>query len=253
MAAKTIHTERELSVDAETVWQQIGGFDLDWHPQVTGCTLLRTANGTLVREFEDLHGKTYCEERTYISDTDRVLSYRLTSGIDGLIDYLARVDVRGTDSGGTVITWQAEIVANPDRLETICQGTQDIFEAGFDALGSLPRARANRIPKPTTDPGRIVRGSLDSVPELSFLKTEGADTNPKTLVLFLHGIGGQASNWASQLERLGDNFAMAAMDLRGYGKSALGSRSTQIDDYCADILRLSDAYNAEKLVLVGLS
>lgn len=45
----------------------------------------------------------------------------------------------------------------------------------------------------------------------------------------------------------------AALDLRGYGDSTLGSRQSTVDDYCADVLRVADKLGAKRLVLVGLS
>ena len=45
----------------------------------------------------------------------------------------------------------------------------------------------------------------------------------------------------------------AALDLRGYGDSTLGSGQSTVDDYCDDIRRVAVGLGAEKLVLCGLS
>jgi pimeloyl-ACP methyl ester carboxylesterase len=45
----------------------------------------------------------------------------------------------------------------------------------------------------------------------------------------------------------------AAMDLRGYGDSRLGTLPSTVDDHCRDILRVMAFLGAERLVLVGLS
>lgn len=76
---------------------------------------------------------------------------------------------------------------------------------------------------------------------------------PDTLCLFLHGIGGDRTNWLPQLQAVGSIMPAAALDLRGYGDSTLGPRQSTVDDYCADILRVAEKLGAKRLVLVGLS
>ena len=73
------------------------------------------------------------------------------------------------------------------------------------------------------------------------------------LCLFLHGIGGNRSNWSGQLMAVAPFCRGAALDLRGYGDSELGSAPTTISDYLADIQRVQQHFDAEKLHLVGLS
>lgn len=73
------------------------------------------------------------------------------------------------------------------------------------------------------------------------------------LVLFLHGIGGNRSNWKRQLIALSEHFNAAAWDARGYGES---------DDYdgpftsavaAEDAIRVIDSFGSERAHLVGLS
>jgi pimeloyl-ACP methyl ester carboxylesterase len=45
----------------------------------------------------------------------------------------------------------------------------------------------------------------------------------------------------------------AAMDLRGYGESALGGTQSTIEDHCHDILRVMEVTGKENVVLAGLS
>lgn len=73
------------------------------------------------------------------------------------------------------------------------------------------------------------------------------------LCLFLHGIGGNRTNWSRQLLTVAPLCKAAAMDLRGYGDSELGPKQTTINDYIADILLVRRHFNAEKIHLVGLS
>ena len=48
------------------------------------------------------------------------------------------------------------------------------------------------------------------------------------LCLFLHGIGGNRTNWSRQLLTVAPLCKAAAMDLRGYGDSELGPKQTTI-------------------------
>ncbi len=251
MGTRKVQISRQVSATAEAVWQRLCSFDLTWHPDVVQCDLLRSANGSLVRNFSDQNGKTYSEERTYASDSDRVLRYRLTSGIEGVFRYEARVSVSEV-SGGSDIMWRVEIDASDDRLDEICVGTKSIFETACDALAhattcdETPAAlSASKVP--------LHRKSVAQNPTLACLTNFEHISSKSTLVLFLHGIGGCAENWRAQLEGLGGNFAAVALDLRGYGNSEGGSGPTKVEDYCQDIVQMVDALGSEKLVLVGLS
>ena len=252
MPRTTVLARRTFSLAPDAVWQVLGSFDVSWHPGVAECTLLRGADGALVRSFVDLEGQAYEERRTYLSNTDRVLAYQMDRGIAGLQRYAARVEV--TPAGaGSLVTWSAEIVAASDRLEPIAAGSKAIFEAAFDALEGGPEAQALRRPALPSDAAETSSEAFPGVPNLDVLTTQRAPEETDTLVLFLHGIGGRADNWAAQLSGLGARYQMAALNLRGYGQSTLGFEPTQIDDYCDDILRVLQGYGSRQLVLVGLS
>lgn len=252
MPSATAHCVRTLKVSAADVWRVLGTFDVSWHPGIAECALLRAPDGALLRVFTDVDGGEYEERRTYLSDTDRVLCYTLTKGIDGLLNYAARVEVTEKD-GGAVVTWHASISAASKRLESITSGTQAIFEAGLDALADLPPSgsitRKALLPGGTA--GREV--VIDGLPTLSLLAGTLTETDSDTLVLFLHGIGGNAANWGAQIRALGPQFAVAALNLRGYGGSSLGHAPSQVDDYCEDINHVAHTLGAKRLVLVGLS
>lgn len=252
MPAQSVHCLRKLSLSPDTVWQALGSFDNAWHPSVTRCDFLRSPTGALLRNFEDAEGRIYEEQRTYLSDTDRVLCYRMVHGIEGAQSYSARVEVTPAQ-GGALVTWHADIIAAADRLEDICAGTKDIFEAGLDALSTSPTYRpVNRIP--LGDPVNTLESAiLDGTPRLGLLQAATPTDRPGTLILFLHGIGGHASNWTPQLQALAGQYNVAALNLRGYGDSTLGFGPSQIEDYCEDILSVMRSQGAEKLVLAGLS
>lgn len=73
------------------------------------------------------------------------------------------------------------------------------------------------------------------------------------LVLFLHGIGGNRSNWRRQLEVFGESFHAAAWDVRGYGDSDDYEGELDFADFSADLVRVLDHFDAGRAHLVGLS
>lgn len=73
------------------------------------------------------------------------------------------------------------------------------------------------------------------------------------LVVFLHGIGGNRTNWYGQLDQFGDRFCAVTWDARGYGASDDSPRTLKFSDYADDLNRLLDHLKAERAHLVGLS
>lgn len=73
------------------------------------------------------------------------------------------------------------------------------------------------------------------------------------LLLFLHGIGGNRSNWRAQLPVFGRHFTAVAWDARGYGGSDDYAGSLDFADLNADILRVLDHFKVPQVHLVGLS
>jgi pimeloyl-ACP methyl ester carboxylesterase len=73
------------------------------------------------------------------------------------------------------------------------------------------------------------------------------------LVVFLHGIGGNRTNWYEQLDHFGDRFCAVTWDARGYGASDDPPQTLKFGDYADDLNRLLDHFQAERAHLVGLS
>jgi len=73
------------------------------------------------------------------------------------------------------------------------------------------------------------------------------------LVVFLHGIGGNRTNWTEQIEHFGDHFHALAWDARGYGLSDDYDGPLDFGDFSRDLVKLLDHYGAERAHLVGLS
>jgi 3-oxoadipate enol-lactonase len=72
-------------------------------------------------------------------------------------------------------------------------------------------------------------------------------------VLFLHGIGGNRTNWTRQLSALSDAYACAAWDMRGYGGSGDYDGPFRMGDVLDDLDRVLDHLGTDAAHLVGLS
>src|SRR5690606_35205534 len=72
-------------------------------------------------------------------------------------------------------------------------------------------------------------------------------------VVFLHGIGGNRSNWTGQLAALAPRYRAVAWDARGYGASDDYEGALDFADFSTDLGRLLDHLAAPAAHLVGLS
>ena len=71
--------------------------------------------------------------------------------------------------------------------------------------------------------------------------------------VFMHGIGGNRTNWHDQLPVFAAHFTAIAWDARGYGESDDYEGPLDFADFSADLLRLLDHFRADRAHLVGLS
>lgn len=72
-------------------------------------------------------------------------------------------------------------------------------------------------------------------------------------VVLLHGGLGNLHDFDSIAERLASECRLIAMDLRGHGKSSLGSKPLRYAQYQADVLAVLDQLGLEKVAIVGFS
>jgi pimeloyl-ACP methyl ester carboxylesterase len=73
-------------------------------------------------------------------------------------------------------------------------------------------------------------------------------------VLFLHGLGGNTSQWEAQLEHLRLRRRALALDLRGHGRTALpGDGVFAIEAMAADVKDLAESLRLQRFVLAGHS
>jgi pimeloyl-ACP methyl ester carboxylesterase len=250
MGREKVQVRGHLARDPGAVWSVVHDFCGSWHPWVTSIREERGPQGARVRAFTVSGEDTvYREQQTYLSDSDRVLGYTHLGGIRDCEAYDARVMVTPAEDGGSELTWTATIRAPASRLGEICAGTKAVYEAGIAALATAAERETAFTAVP--DPSLIGALIFGGQPRLALSVTP--DLGDDRLCIFLHGIGGGRGNWHPQLQAVGQTMRAAAMDLRGYGDSALGPGQSTVDDYCADILRVANRLGARRLVLVGLS
>lgn len=73
------------------------------------------------------------------------------------------------------------------------------------------------------------------------------------VVLFMHGIGGNRTNWHGQLEAFSPHYHGVAWDARGYGDSSDYPGPLDFADFASDLLRVLDHLGASRAHLCGLS
>ncbi len=87
-----------------------------------------------------------------------------------------------------------------------------------------------------------------AVPRLCFSETGNGPP-----VIFLHGIGGNRTNWFGQQEFLGKYCTTISWDARGYGLSDDYSGPLDFGDFSHDLYKLIKEKGIERAHLVGLS
>ncbi len=264
MPLKTIACSATSPRKPDVIWALVRDFCAPWHPAVETMRREIDAHGGLVRAFTvEGEDAVYRERLTWVSDSLRTMAYTHLEGIAGVEAYDGQLRVSGTEDGGSVIEMTARVQAPSPRADEIARGTEAIFDAGLAEIVSLA-GRAEAPLAETAPPHASMPHAsmgvetviLPGPPRLALSvtpKRPGLPTGNDTLCVFLHGIGGNRDNWQRQLETVGPVCRAAALDLRGYGDSALGAAQSTVDDYCDDILRVRAALGARKLILCGLS
>lgn len=251
MARDRVQVIGQIAAPIAVVWDVVRDFCGVWHPWIATMRAERGPGGAPIRAFTVQGDDTlYREQRVYLSDSDHTLAYLALQGIQGAERYVGRITLTPSDLG-TTVSWSAEITAPAPRAAQIAQGTGPIFEAGIVGLAKAVATARPGVPEDL--PAGDNRAEMLVLPGTPRLALSVTPAKPGPLVLFLHGIGGARGNWAAQLAAVAPHARAAALDLRGYGDSTLGFAQSSVDDYCDDILRVMQALDAERLVLVGLS
>ena len=91
----------------------------------------------------------------------------------------------------------------------------------------------------------------DYVPGAPRIAVDHCGNGP--MVLFMHGIGGNRTNWHDQLPVFGGKFHAVSWDARGYGASDDYAGALDFADFGRDVIRVLDHFGVAKAHLVGLS
>jgi 3-oxoadipate enol-lactonase len=73
------------------------------------------------------------------------------------------------------------------------------------------------------------------------------------LLVLMHGIGGNRTNWTEQVKVLSEYFHVVAWDARGYGDSDDYEGELDFNDFARDLSRVLDHFGVEKSHIAGLS
>lgn len=91
---------------------------------------------------------------------------------------------------------------------------------------------------------------LRSSPPLTLSALERGPENPRRTLLFLHGFGGSARQWAYQLERFSERDRVIALDLRGHGASETPAGPYDVEALRNDVAAAARALSVRRPVIV---
>ncbi|MDR2306648.1 MAG: SRPBCC family protein [Paucimonas sp.] len=122
----------DTSIDADRVWQLIGGFDAlpDWLPFIPESAL---SEGGRVRTLKSVDGDTIIERLLDYNEAGRRYSYTILSGPAPVHDYESTLRVVATAQGAR-IEWSGSFV--PDGI-TDAEATEMFFSIYRDGLAAL--------------------------------------------------------------------------------------------------------------------
>ena len=95
---------------------------------------------------------------------------------------------------------------------------------------------------------KITTAKVPGAPRLAY-----SAAGQGSVVVFMHGIGGNRSNWDEQVAHFGERYHAVAWDARGYGDSDDYPDALSFPDFAADLHRLLDHLAVPAAHLVGLS
>jgi 3-oxoadipate enol-lactonase len=87
---------------------------------------------------------------------------------------------------------------------------------------------------------------------LYYERTEGPDPQAPVLV-FIHGMCGDAHVWHGQVERLSSQFTCVSYDRRGHTRSSRGTEPESVATHAADAAALIEALGLGRTIVVGSS
>lgn len=101
--------------------------------------------------------------------------------------------------------------------------------------------------------GSMPAGAIDRWVPTNAITLHAVDVGQGPPLVFLHGLGWDATLWASAARRFDDRYRVIAGDTRGHGRSDKPAGPYSIDLFAADWLELLDELRIERACLVGFS
>jgi pimeloyl-ACP methyl ester carboxylesterase len=162
---------------------------------------------------------------------------------------------------GVLIT-EAPSLAKATKAGTGTRGSVDaVFRSTLSFLDATMKDSGSRTTGWTpSDPQILKMETLESAPAGAWIRGPqgrlrvddgGRGGLP---VLFVHGNGGNRTQWAEQLGHLRATRRAAAFDLRGMGESeGAANADYSVEGFAQDVAAVADALGLERFVLVGHS
>lgn len=131
-----INMSIDLDVDAEQLWQLIGGFDTvpNWHPAIEKSELQEEGR---VRILSLVGGGEIVEILRGHDDNEKAYSYEITDSPLPVSGYIAEIKVINRGQGKSTFNWTSKFspkgVAESEAIDVI----SGIFQAGFDNLEKI--------------------------------------------------------------------------------------------------------------------
>ncbi|ARJ06918.1 3-oxoadipate enol-lactone hydrolase [Cnuibacter physcomitrellae] len=92
----------------------------------------------------------------------------------------------------------------------------------------------------------------ESAPEIAYRLRPSTDAAAEVVVL-LHGVGSSSATWAELAPLVDERYALLMPDYRGHGDSAKPEPPYRVEDFVADLLRLTAELGIRRFHLVGFS
>jgi pimeloyl-ACP methyl ester carboxylesterase len=97
----------------------------------------------------------------------------------------------------------------------------------------------------------IAKRDIDGIKIACWMNGSAWQENSRTLV-FIHGSGGDHTNWVYQYSALKNDFNILAVELPGHGQSE-GKGEQSVPRYVAWVRKIIDAFGIKKPILIGHS
>ena len=131
-----VNMQTDLKVDAQKVWDLIGGFNTlpDWHPAVEKSELNEEGS---MRKLSLAGGGEIIEKLEKIDDNERVYTYSIVNSPLPVANYTASIRVKDNGEGNSIVEWSSEFNADGAPENDAIQAIQGIYQAGFDHLKKI--------------------------------------------------------------------------------------------------------------------